>query len=75
MTNIKKLRTASEESVARMLAKVYIEGMLQGTAMVTCEEGETPEEITREDVDEIFKEHGDILTANFLELLHMEDEE
>lgn len=75
MTNLERLRTATEDSVARMLAKIYIEGMLQGSAMVTCEEGEEPEEITREDIDEIFKEHGEVFTASFLKLLKMEDDE
>lgn len=75
MTNIEKLRGATEESVARDLAKIYIEGMLQGIALAQCKEGEAPEEVTPEDVNDIYNEYGgEDLKQRFIDLLNEEAE-
>lgn len=75
MTNIEKLRGATEESVARYLAKTYIEGMIQGINLTLCEDGEEPEEVSAEDVNDIYNEHGgEALKQRFLELLREEAE-
>lgn len=75
MTRIEKLRGATEESVARDLAKIYIEGMLQGIALAQCKEGEEPEGVTPEYVNDIYDEYGgEDLKQRFLDLLREEEE-
>jgi hypothetical protein len=75
MTRIEKLRGATEESVARDLAKIYIEGMLMGMALAKCKEGDKLEGVSPEDVNDIYNEFGgEDLKQRLIDLLNEEAE-
>ena len=71
MTNIAKLRMGTEESVARFLTKIFLEGMLNGIALAVCD-GDDPESISKEDVDEAFSEQGEVIMQKYLDMLRSE---
>ena len=74
MTNIAKLRRGTEESVARFLTKIFLEGMLNGIALAVCD-GDEPDSISKEDVDEAFSEQGEVIMKKYLDMLRTETEE
>lgn len=73
MSIYEKLCRGGVRYAADSLARVFIEGILNGIALATCEEGEEPEEVTREDIEEAMASQGDALTAKFLTFLSSED--
>lgn len=68
-TNFDSMKGYSPVQLARFLAEVYIDGLLYGYSLGVCEEGQEPEEVTQEDVNEAMSAHGDALTDKFLHRL------